>query len=158
MTQYAEKEELFGAETFREVERAILLRNVDTAWMEHIDTMDDLKSNVGLQSYAQRDPVNEYRIQGADLFDTMVDDIRQNTVRGILSVMPRPQPIRRVQVANPLTAGFEGAKKKPIVRRAATTVVNDSAKIGRNDPCPCGSGKKYKACCMRQESAGDSQS
>ena len=156
MERYAEKEELFGEETFREVERAILLRNVDTAWMEHIDTMEDLKSNVGLQSYAQRDPVNEYRIQGADLFDTMVDDIRQNTVRAILSVMPKPQPIRRVQVANPLTAGFEGAKKKPVVRRASTTVVSDSAKIGRNDPCPCGSGKKYKNCCMRNESASQS--
>ena len=152
MERYAEKEQLFGAEVFREVERAILLRNVDTAWMEHIDTMEDLKSNVSLQSYAQRDPINEYRIQGADLFDSMVDDIRQNTLRGIMSVMPRPQPIARVQVANPLTAGFEGAKKKPVVRRASTTVVNDSARVGRNDPCPCGSGKKYKNCCLRRDS------
>ncbi len=150
MDRYREREELFGMDTFREVERAILLRSVDTAWMEHIDTMDDLKGNVGLQSYAQRDPINEYRIQGADLFDTMVDDIRQNTVRAILSAVPRT-PIRRVQVANPLTAGFEGEKKKPIVRRASKTVVNDSARIGRNDPCPCGSGKKYKNCCMRNE-------
>ena len=151
MDCYREKEALFGEEVFREVERAILLRNVDTAWMEHIDTMEDLKSNVGLQSYAQRDPINEYRIQGADLFDMMVDDIRQNTVRGILSVVPREQPIRRVQVANPITAGFEGApQKKTVIRRAASTVVNDSARIGRNDPCPCGSGKKYKNCCLRQ--------
>jgi preprotein translocase subunit SecA len=150
---YHEREELFGQDTFREVERAILLRSVDTAWMEHIDTMDDLKGNVGLQSYAQRDPINEYRIQGADLFDTMVDDIRQNTVRAILSAVPRT-PIKRVQVANPLTAGFEGEKKKPIVRRASKTVVNDSARIGRNDPCPCGSGKKYKNCCMRNEAQG----
>ena len=155
MERYEEKEALFGPETFREVERAILLRNVDMAWMEHIDIMDDLKGNVGLQAYAQRDPINEYRIQGADLFDTMVDDIRQNTVRAIMSVVPRPQPIQRVQVANPLTAGFEGAKKKPIVRRASTTVVNDSAKVGRNDPCPCGSGKKYKNCCMRNDTSGN---
>ena len=152
LDRYEEKEKLFGEETFREVERAVLLRNVDTAWMEHIDTMDDLKSNVGLQSYAQRDPVNEYRIQGADLFDSMVDDIRQNTVRTILSVVPRTQPIARVQVAKPLGTGGEGGTRRVTVkRRAAGTVVGDSAKIGRNDPCPCGSGKKYKNCCMRQE-------
>jgi preprotein translocase subunit SecA len=157
MERYEEKEALFCADVFREVERAILLRNVDTAWMEHIDIMDDLKGNVGLQAYAQRDPINEYRIQGADLFDTMVDDIRQNTVRGILSVMPRPQPIQRVQVANPLVAGFEGMKKKPIVRKASKTVVNDSAKVGRNDPCPCGSGKKYKNCCMRNDAGSNAQ-
>ena len=148
--RYLEKEQLFGAEVFREVERAILLRNVDTAWMEHIDTMDDLKSNVGLQSYAQRDPVNEYRIQGADLFDAMVSDIRQKTARVILSVVPQAQPIQRVQVANPIVAGFEGARRTPVVtKRASSTVVRDSAQVGRNEPCPCGSGKKYKNCCMR---------
>lgn len=151
IARYREKETLFGEETFREVERAILLRNVDTAWMEHIDTMDDLKGNVGLQAYAQRDPVNEYRIQGAELFDGMVDDIRQKTVRAILSVVPREQPIRRVQVANPITAGLDNGegKKKTVVSRASKTVVKD-ATVGRNDPCPCGSGKKYKNCCMRK--------
>ena len=151
---YEEKETLFGEETFREVERAILLRHVDTAWMEHIDIMDELKSTVGLQSYAQRDPVNEYRIQGADMFDAMVEDIRSGTVRAILSVMPRPQAVQRVQVANPITAGLAGersAKKKIVVRRAGTTVIKDSASVGRNDPCPCGSGKKYKNCCLRTQ-------
>ncbi len=155
LDKYAEKEELFGAEQFREVERAILLRNVDTAWMEHIDIMDELKSTVGLQSYAQRDPVTEYRIQGADLFDGMVEDIRSTTVRAILSVMPRPQAIERVQVANPTMAGLAGEgspKKKIVVRRAGTTIVKDHASVGRNDPCPCGSGKKYKNCCMRTQS------
>ncbi len=154
LEKYKEKEELFGAETFREVERAILLRNVDTAWMEHIDIMDELKSTVGLQSYAQRDPVNEYRIQGADLFDGMVEDIRNGTVRAILTVMPRPQAVERVQVANPISeglAGEGGAKKKIVIRRAGNTVVKDSASVGRNDPCPCGSGKKYKNCCMRNQ-------
>ena len=146
---YAQKEEIFGKETFREVERAVLLRNVDTAWMEHIDIMDDLKGNVGLQSYAQRDPVTEYRIQGADLFDVMVDEIRQKTVRTILSVIPREQPIRRVQVANPITAGLAGGEKKKTVVRTSKTVVKD-ASAGRNDPCPCGSGKKFKNCCMRK--------
>ena len=152
--RYREKEKLFGAETFREVERAILLRNVDTAWMNHIDVMEDLKSNVSLQGYAQRDPINEYRIQGADLFDTMVDDIRQNTVRSILSVVPRKEPIRRIQIAKPLGEGFEGGnrqKKVRIVNKPATA----QAKVGRNDPCPCGSGKKYKNCCMRKDQAGN---
>ena len=152
LDRYREKEDLFGEESFREVERAVLLRNVDTAWMEHIDIMDDLKGNVGLQSYAQRDPINEYRIQGADLFDMMVGDIRQKTVRTILSVVPREQPIQRVQVANPISAGPEGSNrtvKKVVVRRVGNTVVKDSAQVGRNDPCPCGSGKKYKNCCMR---------
>ncbi len=154
MERYEEKETLFGAEVFREVERAILLRNVDTAWMEHIDAMDDLKGNVGLQSYAQRDPVNEYRLRGADMFDMMIDDIRQKTVRAILSVVPREQPIQRVQVANPLTEGFEGTvRKKVIVKRPSGTVVKSNASVGRNDPCPCGSGKKYKNCCMRQQSS-----
>ena len=149
---YEAKEDLFGEETFREVERAILLRNVDTAWMEHIDIMDDLKSNVGLQAYAQRDPVTEYRIRGAEMFDTMVDDIRQNTVRGILSVVPREQPIQRVQVANPIMAGLEGGVRRRVTvkKTAGTTIVKGNATPGRNDPCPCGSGKKYKNCCMRQ--------
>ena len=153
--RYEEKEALFGEETFREVERAVLLRNVDTAWMEHIDTMEDLKSNVGLQAYAQRDPVTEYRIQGADLFDTMVDDIRQNTVRTILSVVPRVQPIQRVQVAKPLGEGPAGPRRVTVKSRAAGTVVRDGGQVGRNDPCPCGSGKKYKNCCMRQGGANN---
>jgi len=151
MMRYEEKETLFGEETFREVERAVLLRNVDTAWMEHIDTMEDLKGSVGLQSYAQRDPVTEYRIMGADLFDAMVDDIRQKTVRTLLSVVPRTQPIARVQVANPLSTGPVAPVKRAAKARAATTVVRDGARAGRNDPCPCGSGKKYKNCCMRND-------
>ncbi|MBR2370949.1 MAG: preprotein translocase subunit SecA [Clostridia bacterium] len=139
---YKSKEILFGAEVFREVERAILLENVDRAWMEHIDAMDDLKSTVGLQAYAQRDPTMMYRLEGAEMFDQMIEEIKENTVRKILSVFPRPQAIERVQIANPLDTGEDGSvdpKKKTVVRK--------SAKIGRNDPCPCGSGKKYKNCC-----------
>ncbi len=153
MNRYEEKEQLFGSEVFREVERAILLKSVDSSWMEHIDVMDDLKDTVRLQAYAQRDPVTEYRIQGADLFDTMVNDIRQNTVRTILSVVPRQQPIRRVQVANPIMAGLSNGEPKKVVVKKHTPAA--SAKTaGRNDPCPCGSGKKYKNCCMRSSSEG----
>jgi preprotein translocase subunit SecA len=156
MEKYAEKEELFGEEVFREVERSILLRNVDLAWMEHIDTMEELKSTVGLQSYAQKNPITEYRIMGADMFDAMVDEIRMGTVRGILSVMPRPQATERVQVANPINEGFHKpvAKKKVVVSRGGNTVVKDAASVGRNDPCPCGSGKKYKNCCLRTQDKG----
>ena len=141
---YAEKEALFGAETFREVERSILLQSVDRHWMDHIDAMEDLKESIGLQAYAQRDPVNEYRLQGANMFEEMVAEIREETVRHILSVIPRAKaPVRRIQLAKPLEESFEGegaAKKK-------TVVIRKSEKVGRNDLCPCGSGKKYKKCC-----------
>ena len=145
MKKYSEKEELFGAEVFLEVQRSILLRNVDTAWMEHIDAMDELKNEINFQAYAQRDPVTEYRITGGDMFDAMVEEIREKTVRTILSVVPRTsEPIKRVQVANPLTSGLDGGERKA----ARVTIKKTAAeKVGRNDPCPCGSGKKYKNCC-----------
>ena len=143
--RYEEKEELFGADTYREIERAVLLQNVDRNWMEHIDAMDDLKGNVGLQSYAQRDPLNVYRMEGADMFDAMVADIRDRTVRMVLSVSPKAEPIRRVQVANPLTEGFEGGPRQSV--KKVTVGAKKGEKVGRNDPCPCGSGKKYKKCC-----------
>ncbi len=140
---YEEKEALFGSETFREIERSILLQAVDKHWMEHIDTMEDLKGSIGLQAYAQRDPVNEYRIRGSELFEMMVEEIREETVRHVLTVVPRVQPTKRVQLATPLQESFagEGAAKKKVV------VVRKAEKVGRNDLCPCGSGKKYKKCC-----------
>ena len=141
---YAEKEKLFGSEVFREVERSLLLQAVDSHWMEHIDIMDDLKGSIGLQAYAQRDPVNEYRLQGADLFDNMINEIRDETVRHVLTVIPRAQPIKRVQLAKPLQenlADDKSAQKKKVI------VVRKAEKVGRNDLCPCGSGKKYKKCC-----------
>ena len=138
---YKEKEDLFGAENMREIEREVLLRNVDRKWMDHIDAMDDLKGSVGLQGYAQRDPVNEYRFRGADMFDERVGDIRENTARMILCLTKKAPDTERVQIANPITESASGeiAKKK-------ITVVKGE-KVGRNDPCPCGSGKKYKNCC-----------
>ena len=151
--RYEEKEELFGADTYREIERAVLLQNVDRNWMEHIDAMDDLKGSVGMQSYAQRDPLNVYRMEGADMFDAMVADIRSRTVRMVLSVSPKAEPIRRVQVANPLEEGFEGGAKQSAKR--VTVGAKRGEKVGRNDPCPCGSGKKYKKCCGANEGAQD---
>ena len=141
-----EREELFTPERFREVERAILLQNVDTAWMDHIDAMDDLKGNIGLQAYAHRDPVTEYRMVGADMFDAMVAEIRDKTVRALLTVIPRPQgDVVRVQVAKPMGEGFEGSMKGG--ERRVARAPKKAVKVGSNDPCPCGSGKKYKFCC-----------
>ena len=142
MARYEMQEQLFGAETFREAERAILLMCVDRAWMEHIDAMDDLKGSIGLQSYAQRDPVTEYRFQGGEMFDAMVADIRANTVRSILTVVPRAR-VERVQVAKPLNEGFEGTKTAP----KKIVLGNAASQVALNAPCPCGSGKKYKRCC-----------
>ena len=152
--KYNEKEELFGEDNFREVERAILLQNVDSGWMDHIDAMDDLKGNIGLQAYAHRDPVVEYRMVGADMFDAMVAEIRDKTVRALLTVVPKPQQeVVRVQVAKPLTEGFEGGPKQGAKKVVLTP--KRSAKVGRNDPCPCGSGKKYKNCCGANPAAGN---
>ena len=149
---YHSKEVLFGEEIFREVERAILLQNVDRAWMEHIDAMDDLKGSIGLQSYANRDPVVEYRIHGLEMFEGMVGEIREKTVRMVLSALPR-QKVERVQVANPLTEGFEGAKTS--VKKIVLTPRVSAGKVGRNDACPCGSGKKYKKCCGANAAGAD---
>jgi len=164
---YAFKEDLFGEEQFREVERAALLRNVDVKWMEHLEAMDSLRESIGLQAYAQRNPISEYRIQGADLFDEMIQEIREGTVRMLLSIMPRPQAMQRVQVAkeakpaapmarpsarpSAMQNGSAGGVQSTPVSR---TVVNKN-KVGRNDPCPCGSGKKYKKCCGRNDASDE---
>ena len=140
---YHDKDTLFGADAMREIERVILLRNVDSKWMEHIDAMDELKGFVGLNSYAQRNPISEYRLEGATMFDDMIEEIRDGTARMLLGVMPTAKPIERVQLAKPTTATLAGAK--PAAKRPSP--VRSEKKVGRNDPCPCGSGKKYKNCC-----------
>ena len=152
---YHGKDALFASvegmkpDAMREIEKVILLENVDRKWMDHLDAMEDLKEYIGLNAYAQRDPIAMYRIQGADLFDQMVDDIKEDTVRKVLSVVPRVQKVERVQVAKPLIEGFAGGKGS-VVRKPAV-----SKKVGRNDPCPCGSGKKYKKCCGMNQNTGD---
>ncbi|MBO7250046.1 MAG: preprotein translocase subunit SecA [Clostridia bacterium] len=145
MDIYEEKAGLVGEERFRELERAILLQNVDRSWMEQIDAMDDLKGSIRLQSYAQRDPVNEYRLQGADMFDAMIAEIREKTARMILSVTIKTPDVKRVQLAKPLQEGFEGAGNKQVKKVSVNKKAQ--AQVGRNDLCPCGSGKKYKKCC-----------
>ena len=148
MKLWQSKDELFGEEGARELERVVLLRNVDEKWMDHLEAMDDLRDSIGLQSYAQRNPINEYRLAGADLFDDMIINIRDDTVRGILSAIPKEKPMQRVQVVKPTEEGFMnfGAKQNKPAKQVKQPVRAEQ-KVGRNEPCPCGSGKKYKKCC-----------
>ena len=140
MDAYKAQEELFG-DAMREVERVVMLRSVDSRWMNHIDDMEQLKNGINLRAYGQHDPVQEYKFQGFDMFDEMIALIREDTVRNIFHVKPQA-PIERKMVATPTaTSHGDGSEAKRPERRSAE-------KVGRNDPCPCGSGKKYKNCCM----------
>jgi len=141
--RYAAQEELFTPDIFREVERVVLLESVDRNWMLHIDAMDDLKDGIGLLSYAQKNPITEYRLEGGDMFDRMIADIRETTVRKLLSVRPKAAPMERKEV---LKGNAVSNGEKPVIKR--TVVKTKEQKVGPNDPCPCGSGKKFKKCCM----------
>ena len=139
---YAEKEaELTaGGADMREIERVILLRTVDSLWMDHIDAMDQLKQGIGLRAYGQKDPVVAYTNEGFDMFDAMVAAIRDQTIRTLFRIQLRSAPVEREQLAKPVdTAAPDGNRPTKKTEK----------KIGRNDPCPCGSGKKYKNCCGR---------
>ena len=140
---YDEKEAMFTEEQMREAERVILLRNVDRMWMDHIDAMDELEEGIRLQSYGQRDPVVAYKIEGSQMFDEMISEIRANTVRQVLSIMPKTEIKREnvVKITGASHGGDTTAQKKAPVRKT------EADKVGRNDPCPCGSGLKYKKCC-----------
>ena len=141
---YAAKEELFGADVFREVERVVLLRNVDEKWMDHIDAMSDLTDSINLKAYGQKNPIVEYKMIGSDMFEQMVDAIRADTVTTLLRVFPRgTEPVKREAVAR-ITSASHGGTDTPVKKQP---VKNAAKKVGRNDPCPCGSGKKYKKCC-----------
>ena len=145
---YAAREKEFGSELMREIERVILLKNVDVQWMDHIDAMEELKRGINLRAYGQHDPVVEYRLEGFEMFDAMISSIRENTVRALFFVRPRTQEEpKREQVADVSHASYgggDGSEKKQPVR-------NKGDKVGRNDACPCGSGKKYKKCCGLSE-------
>ena len=146
---YQAKEAAYGEKLMRELERVIMLRVVDEYWMDNIDAMDDLKQGIGLRAYGQHDPVIAYKEEGYQMFQAMIQAIREETVRRLLLVQVRPQQeIRREKVAKETGAAAAGvtAVKKAPVRTAAK-------KVGPNDPCPCGSGKKYKKCCMQKDKA-----
>jgi len=140
---YMEKEEKFESEQMREIERVILLRVVDTKWMDHIDNMDHLKQGIGLRAYKQQDPVQAYQFEGSQMFDEMIYNIKVETIKYLFHVQIQRAP-ERERVAKETTTNYGGngsTKKEPIRREN---------KVGRNDPCPCGSGKKYKNCCGRE--------
>ncbi len=139
---YEKREEILGEETMRALERMILLRNVDTKWMDHIDDMDELRRGIGLRAYGQQQPVVAYRVQGSDLFDEMSTNIREDTVKQMLTVVIKSkEETERKQTAKITSesGSTDGSEKARPVRKGK--------KVGPNDLCPCGSGKKYKKCC-----------
>ncbi len=142
---YDAKEAEYGTEIMRELERVILLKVVDTKWMAHIDDMEELKKGISLRSYGQKNPVIEYRYEGFEMFDAMVESIREDTIRMLLTVrLQKNEAPEREQVAKPdaPNAGAGDGSFSDTVR---------AKKIGDNDPCPCGSGKKYKKCCKSKD-------
>ena len=143
LLSYEEKEAQFPeAEHLREVERVFLLRVIDAKWMDHIDDMDQLRQGIGLQAYGQRDPKVEYKMIGYEMFDEMTRSIEEDTVRTILHVKLE-QKVEREQVAK-----VTGTNKDDSVAKGPK--VRAEKKVYPNDPCPCGSGKKYKQCCGRK--------
>ena len=142
MKIYEEKETTYGGQLMRELERVVLLKTVDRYWMDHIDNMEELRKGIHLRAYGQKDPVVLYRMEGFDMFDQMIASIREDTARLMLTVQIRAkEEPKREQVAKPTATSADGTDRPRTVRKTA------SQKVGRNDPCPCGSGKKYKKCC-----------
>ena len=176
---YAENEKLLPEDTIREMERVYLLRSVDTYWMDHIDNMEQLKAGIHLRSYGQHDPVVEYRLEGFDMFDDMIASIREDTIKLMLTQPRRiyEQQRRREAIAAAKRLAAQKAaesngdeehgdvlknalKREQVAKPTATSgdgtdsankTIRKGKKVGRNDPCPCGSGKKYKKCCGRDE-------
>lgn len=142
---YARQEAEFGEEVFREIERIVLLRNVDTKWIDHIDAMDQLRQGIGLRAIGQEDPVRAYQIEGYDMFEEMTEGIQEDTVKMLMRVKPQEKMQRKEVARITGTSGGSGSTDKP------QPVVHREKKVGRNDPCPCGSGKKYKKCCGQNE-------
>lgn len=140
-TIYENKEKEYGSDIMRELERVVLLQTVDRYWMDHIDNMDELRNGIHLQAYGQHDPVVMYRIQGFDMFEEMIGAIRSDTARMMLLAKVKKEEPKRKEVLKPTGTSNDGTVKKQPVRKTA------AQKVGRNDPCPCGSGKKYKQCC-----------
>jgi preprotein translocase subunit SecA len=144
---YAEKEAAVGADEFRQLERIVMLQSVDSLWKDHLLSMDHLKEGIGLRGYAQQNPLIVYKKEGFELFQEMIERIKEETL-GILYRIQLAEPERIDEIRKPQEQPMffsggesETVKKKPVKR--------DKKKVGRNDPCPCGSGKKFKKCCGR---------
>ena len=155
---YEAKETEFGADNLRELERVVMLKIVDQKWMDHIDNMDELKKGIGLRGYGQKDPVVQYRLEGTDMFDDMIEDIKIDVVKILLNIRKKEGPIERTETTKVTGAGLEDTAINLVDGNISEkeggmnkTIVNNGPKIGRNDPCPCGSGKKYKNCCGKNQ-------
>ena len=141
-TAYDEKEKLIGADEMRALERFIMLRIVDAKWMDHLEAMDDLREGIGLRAYGERNPLIEYKMEAFDLFNSMIAGIREDTVRWVFRFNPAQtarHPVEKPRIAVVTNRDEDEGHPKPVKRNVK--------KVGRNDPCPCGSGKKYKKCC-----------
>ena len=154
LDKYTAKEEDIGSEDLRELERVVMLKVVDQKWMDHIDAMDELKDGIGLRAYGQQDPVVKYRIEGMDMFEEMVLDIKHDVVK-ILMNLRKQEEVKREEAAKITGAALQAINSldngEQIKSEVNRTVVNEGPKVGRNDPCPCGSGKKYKNCCGKNK-------
>ena len=150
LSVYEAKEQRYTPAVMREVERVVMLRVVDEYWMDNIDAMDDLKQGIGLRAYGQHDPVIAYKEEGYEMFQAMITAIREETIRRAFLVQIKPaQEIKRVKVAKETSAvGTADSIVKP-------QPVRKDKKAGPNDPCPCGSGKKYKKCCMQKDKTAE---
>ena len=147
---YSKKEEEITSEQMRELERVVMLKVVDEKWMNHIDSMDELKNGIGLRAYGQKDPVVQYRLEGFDMFDEMINDIKFDVTKILMHIrqqgeVKRQETVKITGEALEAIHSVDGGSK--IGTDVDRTVRNEGPKVGRNDPCPCGSGKKYKNCC-----------
>ena len=156
-SMYEAKEKEFGDEDSRELERVVMLKVVDQKWMDHIDNMDELKNGIGLRAYGQKDPVVQYRIEGFDMFDEMINDIKDEVTKILLHIQKK-EGVTRKETAQITNASLEDTAINLVDGNLSEkeggmnkTVVNKEPKVGRNDPCPCGSGKKYKNCCGKNQ-------
>lgn len=157
LATYEAKREEIGEEPFKELQRIVLLKVVDEKWMDHIDEMDELKNGIGLRAYGQKDPVIQYQIDGSDMFEEMISNIKLEVTKILMCIKKREGYERKSTVKvtgegredidamiNPELAAEEKKQVK-------APIVNDGPKVGRNDLCPCGSGKKYKNCCGKNQ-------
>ena len=144
---YDAKETALGDELMRELERVMMLRTVDEYWMDHIDAMQELKKGIVLRAYAQTNPVDAYKKEGFEMFEGMIQAIQEETIRRILTARVQTNEVKRERVAK--VTGTSGGSDEALKK----TPVRKSVKIGPNDPCPCGSGKKYKKCCYLKDKA-----
>ena len=154
MEIYEAKEQEIGSDEMRELERVVMLKVVDEKWMNHIDSMDELKNGIGLRAYGQKDPVVQYRLEGFDMFDEMINDIKYDVTKILMHIRQqgetkRQETVKITGAALEAIHSVDGGSK--IGTDVDRTIRNEGPKIGRNDPCPCGSGKKYKNCCGKNQ-------